>query len=127
MMRIVSDRRAAHAALALLTVAGLTTAGAAVETSSISGEVYIAGRPPIDPPPGASKISHAYLTLRGPGAVRIYRSMPASAEDDLCRGDGWKIKRAGHLACSLARDGKKAECDFAVELRQGALAPGNPC
>ncbi|MFN3659423.1 MAG: hypothetical protein ACK4UO_19430 [Pseudolabrys sp.] len=120
-------RRLATAVLAAIAVLGLSATAPAVETSPVNGSVYIAGKPPIDPPPGAAKDSHAYLTIRGPGAVRIYRAMPAKAEDDLCRGDGWTIKRAGHFACAMARDGKKAECDFSVELHRGALDPGNPC
>ena len=127
MQTVLALRLSASAVLALIAVSCLPTAGPAQETSAVSGSVYIAGKPPIDPPPNAAKNSHAYLTLKGQGAVRIYRAMTASAEEDLCRGDGWKIKRAGHFSCSASRDGKKAECDFSVDLRRGALDHGNPC
>ncbi len=127
MQTVLRRRLPAGAMLALIAVACLPTAGAAVEEFAINGNVSIAGRHPVDPPPNEAKNTHAYLTLKGQGAVRMYRAMTASAEDDLCRGDGWKIKRAGPLACSASSDGKKAECDFAVELRRGALDPGNPC
>lgn len=106
---------------------GLTAGGSAQDAIAINGSVYIAGRPPMDPPPNVAKNTHAYLTIRGQGAVLMYRTMPAIAESDLCRGDGWKIKRAGDLACAISSNGKTAECDFAVELRRGMLAPGNPC
>jgi hypothetical protein len=101
--------------------------GLAQDASPIEGSAYIAGMTPTDPPPRERKNTHAYLTIQGQGAIRMYRAMPASAGDDVCRGDGWKIKRAGHLACSISRDGNKAECDFSVELARGTLPAGNPC
>lgn len=127
MQTVFRRRLSAAAILALVAVSCLPTAGTAVEEFAINGSIYIAGRHPVDPPPSDAKNTHAYLTLKGQGAVRMYRAMTASAEDDLCRGDGWKIKRAGHLACATSSDGKKAECDLAVELKRGALDPGNPC
>jgi hypothetical protein len=127
MQIVLLHRLPAGAILASIMVSCLPTAGSAVEEFSINGSVYIAGRHPVDPPANEAKNTHAYLTLKGQGAVRMYRAMTASAEDDLCRGDGWKIKRAGHLACSTSSDGKKAECDFSVELRRGTLDPGSPC
>ena len=127
MQTVFRHRLSAGAIMALIIVAGLPSAGAAVEEFAINGSVYMAGRHPVDPPPNEAKNTHAYLTLKGQGAVRMYRAMTASAEDDLCRGDGWKIKRAGHFACAASSDGKKAECDFAVDLRRGTLDPGNPC
>ena len=120
-------RLSATAILAFIIVSGATTVCSAQQTSAIGGRVYIAGRHPINPAAGEARNTHAYLTIRGEGAVRMYRAMSGVAEDDVCRGNGWKIKRAGDFACSLLGDGKKAECDFAVELQQGAIAPGNPC
>ena len=52
---------------------------------------------------------------------------PAREEDDLCRGEGRKLKRAGDLSCSIAAGGKDAICDYALDLRTGKLAGGRPC
>jgi hypothetical protein len=112
------------AGLAIVAAGGI---GTAQDASKIQGHLYIAGKTPSDPPLGEPKNTHAYVTMQGPGAMRIYRAMKAREQDDLCRGDGWKIKRAGHLACSASRKEGKVECDFAVELTRGSLAAGNPC
>lgn len=110
-----------------IAVFGFAKMASAQQLSPIKGRVYIAGKTPVDPPPNEPKNTHAYLTIQGPGAVRMYRAMTASAQDDLCRGHGWTIKRAGPFACSLFRGGKKAECDFSIKLKDGTLAAGSPC
>jgi hypothetical protein len=92
----------------------------------LSGELFMAGRTPIDPPPDEPKNTHAYVTLSGPAALQMYRNMRATPETDDCQ-EGRTIKQVGALACSLARNGKSATCDFAVDLVKGALAGGRPC
>ncbi|MFO1159270.1 MAG: hypothetical protein U1E60_10565 [Reyranellaceae bacterium] len=89
--------------------------------------MVIGGAHLVDPPPGEAKNTHAYLTVTGPAALRLFRNMPAREEDDLCRGEGRKLKRAGDLSCSIAAGGKDAICDFALDLRTGKLAGGRPC
>lgn len=97
------------------------------DTVRMSGEMFIGGATLVDPPPGEAKNTHAYLTVTGPAALRLYRTMPAQEEDDLCRGDGRKLRRAGSLSCSIGAGGQEAVCDFGVDLRSGTLAGGPPC
>ena len=93
----------------------------------LSGEMMIGGATLVDPPAGEAKNTHAYLTITGPAALRLYRSLPAAEEDDLCRGDGRKMRRAGTLSCSINPRGQEATCDFGIDLRSGTLAGGRPC
>jgi hypothetical protein len=59
--------------------------------------------------------------------LRLYRTLRAPEEDDLCRGDGHLMTRAGTLSCSIDRRGQAAICDFGVDLRSGELVGGRPC
>lgn len=93
----------------------------------LSGEMFVGGATLVDPPPGEARNTHAYLTVTGPAALRLYRTLTGPEEDDLCRGEGHKMKRAGTLSCSIVAGGQQAVCDFAVELRSGTLAAGRPC
>ncbi len=93
----------------------------------LGGEMFIGGATLVDPPPGEAKSTHAYLTVTGPAALNLYRALAAPEQDDLCRGDGYKVKRAGALSCSIAAGGQQAACDFALDLRSGTLAGGRPC
>jgi len=99
----------------------------AQESAEISGGVFIAGRTPIDPPPEEARQTHAYITLEGAGALRIYQSMNVASEDDLCLGDGAKIKRVGSVSCSLQADGRSAICDFSIDMTNGQTATGKSC
>ena len=77
----------------------LTTAAwqvSAQDSSPLRGDLFIAGKTPIDPPPNEPKNSHAYLTISGPAALRMYRGMRAREEPDACE-PGKKLKRAGAL------------------------------
>jgi hypothetical protein len=98
----------------------------AQEVSLLRGQVFIAGKTPVDPPPGESKHSHAYLTISGPAALRMYRAMRAKEEPNECE-TGKKLKRAGSLSCSMTGDRKAATCDFSVDLIKGGLDDGRPC
>lgn len=89
--------------------------------------MQIGGATLVDPPPDDAKNTHAYLTVTGAAALRLYRNMPVQEEDDLCRGGGRKLKRAGTLSCSIAAGGREAVCDFAVDLRSGTMTGGRPC
>ena len=110
----------------LAPVCGVTPAPAQ-EAVRLSGELFVAGRTAIDPPVREPKNSHAYFTVEGDAARRMFTSMRSKEEKDLCRGEGWKLKRAGNLYCSVAANGKDAACDFSVDMTKGALAPGKPC
>jgi hypothetical protein len=98
----------------------------AQEVSPLRGEVFISGKTPVDPPPEEPKNSHAYMTISGPAALRMYRAMPAKDETNHCE-PGKRMKRAGSLTCGVTRDGRSATCDFSVDLINGALAGGRPC
>ena len=111
---------------AVLAVLQTGVAGAQ-DAIGLRGEMLIGGAHLIDPPPGEAKDTHAYLAITGPAALRIYRSMPAREEEDVCRGDGRKLKRTGQLSCSITAGGREAVCDFAVDLRSGTLVGGRPC
>lgn len=116
-------------ACSLVAGISLATGEAALgqDAVSLGGEMVIGGAHLVDPPPGEAKNTHAYLTVTGPAALRLFRNMPAREEDDLCRGEGRKLKRAGDLSCSIAAGGKDAICDYALDLRTGKLAGGRPC
>ena len=107
---------------------GFAVAGGchAQEASPLRGEIFIAGRTAVDPPPEEPKNSHAYMTVTGAAALRMYRAMRAKEEPNFCE-EGERMKRAGALLCSLSRDGRTASCDFAVDLLNGALDAGRPC
>ena len=107
-------------------VGALAGPAGAQEVMPLRGEVFIAGRTAIDPPPNEPRDSHAYLLIQGPAALRMYRSMRAKEEPNICE-EGKRLKRAGPLMCSITRDGRSATCDFSVDLVRGALADGRPC
>jgi hypothetical protein len=92
----------------------------------LTGDVFIAGKTPVDPPPNEPKNSHAYMTVKGSAALRLYRAMRGKEEKDACE-EGNRIKRAGSLSCSLAKNGRDATCDFSLDLIKGALDSGRTC
>ena len=98
----------------------------AQEVSQLRGEAFLAGKTAVDPPPEEPKNSHAYLTVSGPAALRMYRAMPAKEEPNLCE-QGKRLKRAGALVCSVTRNRRTATCDFSIDLINGALDSGRPC
>ena len=98
----------------------------AQEVSPLRGEVFIAGKTPVDPAPDEPKNSHAYMTVSGPTALRLYRAMRSPEEANLCEA-GKRMKRAGALTCSVSRDGRNATCDFSIDLINGMLDGGRAC
>lgn len=112
--------------LSLMWLATTIPIGFAQDVSQLRGEAFIAGKTPVDPPPDEPKNSHAYMTVSGPAALRMYRAMRAKEEANLCE-QGKRMKRAGALTCSISRDGRNATCDFSVELIKGTLDSGRAC
>ena len=103
-----------HAALFCYQLFGIAAFGilhAKAQAIRLAGEVMIAGRTLVDPPPEESKDSHAYVTVTGPAAMQIYRNMRAKAQKDDCR-DGNMIKQTGQLSCSLTRTAKRRPAIF---------------
>ena len=116
------------ARIAFLAVALGTWLGegiAEVRTSAVRGELFLAGKTPVDPPPDEARNSHAYLTITGPAAMRMYRAMKAPEEKNECLPG--KLKNAGSLSCALSADGRSATCDFSIDLTRGTLEDGRPC
>ncbi len=114
------------ALVAVMMLGSGASAAVAQETSALRGEMFMAGKTPIDPPKEEQKNTHAYVTVTGPAALRMYRSMRAREEENLCE-TGKKMKRAGTLICSIAADRKSASCDFSVDLIKGTLDDGRAC
>ena len=104
----------------------LSLHASAQNSAKLTGELFIAGKTPLDPPPEEPKNTHAYVTIDGAAAMQMYRSMRAKPEKDLCR-EGNTMKSAGPLTCSLTPSGRGATCDYAIDLVNGALADGRPC
>jgi hypothetical protein len=105
--------RAAAVAIFCVIVPTLTLAK---EEVPVAGNVYKVPNSP-----------SVYVTLKGPGALQLYKEMSAKPRNDACRGDGRRLKWAGNLACSIARDGASAECDFGINVNNGRASPGRPC
>lgn len=99
----------------------------AQDARPLAGEVFVAGATPLDPPAGEAADTHAYVSLRGAGAAAIYDAMQGAEIDDLCRGEGWKLKTAGPMVCSFHAPSGEAACDFSLDLVAGSLDDGIPC
>ena len=92
----------------------------------LRGELFIAGRQPLYAPSDQAKNTHSYLTVEGPAALQMYKTMKAPEQTDLCL-EGHQLKRAGKISCSLSADRRNATCDFGIDLVKGVLADGKPC
>ncbi|MDB5416514.1 MAG: hypothetical protein JWR10_4849 [Rubritepida sp.] len=113
------------ALIAVLLTTNLAVAQTPV-TERLAGEVLFGGATLVDPPPGEAAGTHAYLTITGAAARRMFNAMSGPIRGDSCQA-GWRTKRAGSLTCSLGRRASEAQCDLAVLLARGELAPGRPC
>jgi hypothetical protein len=104
---------------ALLGVSGsVTTEVAAQDETSLRGYLFIV-TPGGEPP-------HVQMTIKGEAALKMYHAMKAAEVKDECRGNGWRMKAAGPLLCSISANRKDAECLFTVDLVSGRLG-GVPC
>jgi len=109
-----------HSGVTVSTVAVLcglicSLPAAAKEELPVNGKVFL-----------VPKSTNVYVTLSGRGALDLYNAMAAKARNDACR-EGRKIKWSGNLYCSLARDGKSADCNFGLNHKTGKSSPGQPC
>ena len=112
--------------LAILAFATMAQPGSAQQATALRGEMFVAGKTAVDPLPNEPKNSHAYLTITGPAALRMYRAMRVKDEENACE-EGKRLKRAGALVCSISANGRDANCDFSVDLIKGTLDGGRPC
>ncbi len=109
--------------LALLLMLG-TAAAQPQQPQRMTGEFFLGGTTLVDPPENEPRDSHAYLTVSGAAARRIFDAMRVREVADACQ-PGRRLRRVGQLQCSVGR--AEAECRFAIDLRSGALAAGGPC
>lgn len=120
------------AALAALTTTPAMSTGAAGDAGDmqhpdrLAGEMFIAGATLVDPPPGERDDTHAYLSLSGPAARRLFRALKTTATTDACSPER-RLKTVGALRCSVGRKTDDARCDFAIDLVRGVIAPNSVC
>jgi hypothetical protein len=119
-------RRSAALALVALLLGADLAAAQNLTTERLTGDALFGGATLIDPPPGEPAGTHAYLTITGAAARRMFDAMSGPIRNDACQ-PGWRTKRAGHLTCSLGRRASEAQCGVALLLARGELAPGRPC
>jgi hypothetical protein len=67
-----------------LTLAVPVPEALAQTVTPLRGELFVAGKSAIDPSPDEPRNSHAYVTLSGPAALRMYRAMRAKEEANVC-------------------------------------------
>lgn len=121
------DTRKGGALVLVALLAGAELAAAqGLATERLAGEVLFGGATLVDPPPGEPAGTHAYLTITGAAARRMFNAMSGPIRSDACQ-PGWRTRRAGNLTCSLGRRASEAQCDVALLLARGELAPGRPC
>jgi hypothetical protein len=92
----------------------------------LRGEMFIAGATLVDPPADEPRATHAYLTISGDAARRMYATLKAADEPDLCQ-PGRRLKRLGNITCTVGARPADARCDFSINLGDGSLAPGLVC
>ena len=121
-------RNAAFTALALVLIASFPAGGRAEMTAveGLAGEAFLGGATLIDPPAGEAANTHAYLTIVGLFARRMFNALQGPVGTASCE-SGWRVKRAGALTCAAGRRPSEARCSFAIALRQGVMAAGPPC
>ena len=119
-------RRGAAVVAAVLLIAPAASAGDPAKPDRLRGEMFIAGATLVDPPPDEPRDTHAYLTISGDAARRLYASLKTAEAPDLCL-PGRRLKRVGHLTCSVGGRPADARCDFGLDLDAGRLAPGLVC
>ena len=92
----------------------------------LAGELLIGGATLVDPPPGEARDSHAYFSITGAAARRLFDSMRGPQTADACE-PGQRVRRQGPLRCIIGPRRQDVSCSFAIDLRSGSLAPGLPC
>lgn len=94
--------------------------------TGIRGELLVGGATLVDPPPEQRTDTHAYFTIQGASARRVYHLLRAKPEKDLCI-PGQVRKALGNVSCSARLKAGNYQCDFALDLTRGTLAQGPPC
>jgi hypothetical protein len=112
--------------LPVLLSARAHAAGDMQNPDRLRGEMFIAGATLVDPPPEEVRDTHAYLTISGDAARRLYNTLKVPASADLCL-SGRRLKRVGNISCSVGGKARDARCDFGLNLTDGSIAPGLVC
>jgi hypothetical protein len=94
-------------------------------TERLAGELLLGGAHLVDPPLGEPAGTHAYLTITGAAARRMFNAMPGPDRAGLCQ-PGRRSRQAGNLTCSIGPR-TEARCDVALLVGRGETAPGRPC
>jgi hypothetical protein len=115
---------AAFAVLVLLSPA--FAAGDMQNPDRLRGEMFIAGKTLVDPPTDEKRDTHAYMTVSGEAARRLFNTIKAPVKADLCQ-PGRRFKSVGHLRCSVGAKSADAQCDFSIDLASGTLGAGLVC
>lgn len=118
--------RVACGALGGLVSVAAHAAGDVTSPLRLRGEVYIAGVSLVDPPSEETRDTHAYFRVTGAAARHLFDTIPGAPHPDLCLPHR-RFKQAGHMTCSTGADGRDAICEFAIDLRTGALGAGSVC
>ena len=105
---------------------GAGAVGAAAEWP-LGGTLELRGATIVDPPPGERGDTHASFVVEGEPARRLYEALRVPEIEDLCEGEGGRLKRVGNLACTRNADASRHECDFAIDLTRGTLELGRVC
>lgn len=113
------------AALALLLPGG-TAMAQAPRPERLQGEMLIGGATLVDPPRTEPRDSHAYFTITGEAARRLYNAMRAPVTLDACE-SGFRLRQQGGLSCRIGPRGREPSCGFSIDLQGGGLGAGRPC
>lgn len=111
---------------ALLLAGGPTAAQAPRPEQRLQGELLMGGATLVDPPPGEPRDSHAYFTITGEPARRLFNAMRAPVALDVCE-SGFRMRQQGGLTCRMGPRGREPSCAFSIDLRSGGFGPGRPC
>lgn len=97
----------------------------AAEWKPLRASYALTGATLIDPPPDEPRASHLRIQFDGASAREVYAALPGAEREDQCTGG--RVKAAGALRCVKARDGRRYECDFGIELGTQRIVYGVVC
>lgn len=112
--------------VALMALAASPATAQPQQPAPLTGSMFLGGATLVDPPPEEARDTHAYITITGAAARRMFAAMPGRAVADACE-PGRQLKRSGAVWCSAGRAANDAACSFSLELTRGRLASGTPC
>lgn len=93
----------------------------------LSGHFMISGENWVDPPPGHPLNTHFYVQLDGESAETLWKALDVEPKEDLCLGDGSKLKEVRNVKCSQSKEGKDTTCYFGVDIEKQKLVNATAC